>query len=156
MSFRVLGLSPAPFQRYFAMPDLELRAAGALRITAAEAGLPCRVSLRHAPVGDELLLVNYEHQPANTPYRASHAIYVCRSSLEPFDEVDVVPEVIETRLVSVRAFDPAHMMIDAEVIEGKDAAALFERMLANRSVSYLQVHNAKRGCYSARVERVAA
>ena len=153
MSFRVLGLSPDPFRRYFEMPASELRASGAVRITAFDAGLPCRVSLRHAPIGDELLLVNYEHQPANTPYRASHAIYVCRSSIEPFDEIDVVPEVIETRLVSVRAFDQDHMMIDAEVIEGKTAAVLFDRMLANRSVSYLHVHNAKRGCYSARVER---
>ena len=153
MSFRVLGLSPAPFRRYFEMSDAELRAAGAVRTTVAEAGLPCRVSLRHAPVGEEMLLVNYEHQPANTPYRASHAIYVCRSSVESFDEADVVPEVIETRLVSVRAFDGDHMMVDAEVIEGKNAAALFDRMLANDSVAYLQVHNAKRGCYSARVER---
>ena len=153
MSFRVRGLSPDPFRKYFEMPDAELRAIGALRVIAEEPGLPCRVSLRHAPVGDELLLLSYEHQSANTPYRASHAIYVGRSSTEPFDEVDVVPEVIETRLVSVRAFDARHMMIDAEVIEGKHAAQLFDRLLSAPAASYLHVHNAKRGCYSARVER---
>jgi Protein of unknown function (DUF1203) len=129
------------------------RRGGAVRVTAAEAGFPCRVSLKHAPVGDELLLLNYEHQDANTPYRASHAIYVARSSTEPFDAVDVVPEVIESRLISVRAFDARHMMVDAEVVEGAHAAPLFDRMLSNGAVSYLQVHNARRGCYSARVER---
>jgi Protein of unknown function (DUF1203) len=45
------------------------------------------------------------------------------------------------------------MMIDAEVCEGTRAADLFERFLANPRTSYLQVHNAKRGCYAARVER---
>jgi hypothetical protein len=149
----VLGLSPDPFRRYFEMAEAELLSMGALRVTAHEGGFPCRVSLRHAPVGDELLLLNYEHQGANTPYRASHAIYVARSSNETFDAVDVIPEVIESRLVSVRAFDARHMMVDAEVVEGAHAAALFDRMLSNSSVSYLQVHNAKRGCYSARVER---
>ena len=153
MSFRVRGLSPEPFRRHFEMSDAQLRAMGAVRVIADDAGLPCRVSLKHAPLGDELLLLNYEHQGANTPYRASHAIYVARSSSETFDAVDAIPEVIESRLVSVRAFDARHMMIDAEVIEGARAAALFDRMLANGAASYLQVHNAKRGCYSARVER---
>ena len=153
MSFRVRGLSPDLFRRYFEMSDAELSSIGALRLTANDPGLPCRVSLCHAPVGDELLLLNYEHQPANTPYRASHAIYVGRSSTAPFDAVDVVPEVIRSRLVSVRAFDAGHMMVDAEVVEGAQAGALFGRFLANPVVSYLQVHNARRGCYSARVER---
>ncbi len=153
MSFRVRGLSPEPFRPYFAMSDAQLRSIGALRVTADGDGFPCRVSLRHAPVGDELLLLHYEHQTGHTPYRASHAIYVCRSSSEPFDAIDAVPEVILKRLVSVRAFDERHMMIDADVVDGAKAASLFERLLANPEAAYLQVHNAKRGCYSARVER---
>jgi hypothetical protein len=27
-------------------------------------------------LGQELILVNYEHQPSNSPYRAAHAIFV--------------------------------------------------------------------------------
>ncbi|HEY2627918.1 MAG TPA: DUF1203 domain-containing protein [Usitatibacter sp.] len=82
-----------------------------------------------------------------------HAIYVARSSDQPFDAVDVLPEVILTRLVSVRAFDERDMMIDADVVDGARAAELFDRLLSNPAASYLQVHNAKRGCYSSRVER---
>jgi hypothetical protein len=78
---------------------------------------------------------------------------VARGSIEAFDEVDVVPEVMRTRLLSVRAFDRDHMIVDADVVEGKDAAALFERLFANPEAEYLHVHNAKRGCYSAKVER---
>ena len=153
MSFRVLGLSPDPFRRYFEMSDVELAAAGARRQVVSEEGLPCRVSLAHARVGDEILLVNYEHQPGHTPYRSRHAIYVSRSALHAFDAVNVVPEVIRTRLISVRAFDASHMMIDADVVDGTQAEQLFERLLANAQASYLHVHNARRGCYSARVER---
>lgn len=153
MSFRVIGLSPDLFRPYFALSDGELARIGAVRLVAGQPGLPCRVSLAHAAVGDELLLLNYEHQPATTPYRARHAIFVSRASARAFDAVDEVPEVILARLVSVRAFDAAHMMIDADVVDGAQAAPLFERLLANPHASYLQVHNAKRGCYSARVER---
>lgn len=153
MSFRVLGLSPDLFSRFFEMPDAELARLGAIRLTAGEPGLPCRVSLQHAAVGDELLLLNFEHQREVTPYRSRHAIYVSRASHRAFDAVDVVPETILTRLVSVRAFDERHMMIDADVVDGARAAELFDRLLGNPQASYLHVHNARRGCYAARVER---
>jgi len=155
MSFRIRGLEPEPFRPYFSMSDAELAAVGARRVVAGEGGYPCRVSLAHAAPGDELVLVNYEHQPGDTPYRSCHAIYVRRDSQAAFDAVDVVPEVLAVRLLSVRAFDAGHMMIDADVVEGSAAAAAFERLLENPEASYLQVHNAKRGCYAARVERLA-
>jgi hypothetical protein len=115
--------------------------------------MPCRVSLEHAQPGEELLLLHFEHQPANTPYRASHAIYVRKIAAMAFEGIDIVPDVLESRLLSVRAFDAGHMMIDAEVCEGTQAAEMFERFLRNPQTSYLQVHNARRGCYAARVER---
>ena len=157
MSFRVRGLDPAPFRRYFEMSDAELESLGARRVIAEEdRGHPCRISLTEAAVGEELVLVNYEHQAGNTPYRASHAIYLRRAADTPFDGVDVVPEVLAARLLSIRAFDARHMMIDADVVEGAQAAEAFERLLANPEARYLQVHNAKRGCYAARVERLGA
>jgi hypothetical protein len=58
-----------------------------------------------------------------------------------------------SRLLSVRAFDVHHMMIDADVGEGTQAAEMFKRFLDNPQTSYLHVHNARRGCYAARVER---
>ncbi|HEX3060010.1 MAG TPA: DUF1203 domain-containing protein, partial [Usitatibacter sp.] len=67
--------------------------------------------------------------------------------------IDVIPETIATRLIAVRAFDADAMMIDADVVDGSRAAETFERLLAHRDAAYLHVHNAKRGCYAARVER---
>jgi hypothetical protein len=153
MSFRVLGLSPDPFRPLFAMSDGKLHELGARRVVADDPRMPCRVSMEHARLGEELLLLNFEHQPANTPYRATHAIYVRRAADIAFDAVDFIPEVLRSRLLAIRAFDAEHMMIDAEVCDGTEAAGLFERFLGTPEVSYLHVHNAKRGCYAARVER---
>lgn len=152
MSFRVLGLPPAPFRPLFALSDERLHELGARRVIADDPRLPCRVSMEHARLGEELLLLNFEHQPASTPYRATHAIYVRKAADKAYDAVDVIPEVLRSRLLAIRAFDADHMMIDAEVCDGMDAARAFEQFLANRRASYLHVHNAKRGCYAARVE----
>ena len=153
MSFRVLGLSPGQFRPFFAMHEARLHQLGARRVIADAPLLPCRVSMRHAELGEELLLLNFEHQPANTPYRATHAIYVRKAAEQAFDAVDIIPEVLASRLLAIRAFDAQHMMIDAEVSDGDRSGEVFERFLADPQASYLQVHNAKRGCYAARVER---
>jgi hypothetical protein len=153
MSYRVLGLSPQPFRPLFDLPDDELHRRGACRVIVDDPRLPCRVSLAHAALGEELLLLNFEHQPANTPYRSTHAIYVRKVAQQAFEAVDTVPEVLSSRLLSVRAFDVHHLMIDADVAEGTQAAEMFERFLDNPHTSYLHVHNARRGCYAARVER---
>lgn len=153
MSFRIRGLAPEPFLRYFEMAPEELRQAGALLVVADDHRYPCRVGLRHADVGEELLLVNFEHQPAATPYRSRHAIYVARGSLAAWDRREIVPECLLTRQLSIRAFDRGDMIVDAEVVPGTEAAGMFERFLADERVEYLHVHNAKRGCYAALVTR---
>lgn len=152
-SFRITGLSPDPFRPLFAMTDTQLNQLGARRVIADDARMPCRVSMAHAAVGEELLLLNYEHQPANTPYRSTHAIYVRKLANQVFDAVNIVPEVMSSRLLAIRAFDATDMMIDAEVCEGTEAAQMFQRFLSNANTSYLHVHNARRGCYAGRVER---
>jgi Protein of unknown function (DUF1203) len=153
-SFRITGLSPDLFRPLFALPDVKLHQLGARRVFADDARMPCRVSMAHAEIGEELLLLNYEHQRANTPYRSTHAIYVRKLADQAFDAVNTVPDVLSSRLLAIRAFDASHMMIDAEVCEGTEAAQMFERFLSNPYTRYLHVHNARRGCYAAKVERV--
>ena len=153
MAFRITGLSPEPFKPLFELSDEALAAIGARRVVAGDARMPCRVSMAHAALGEELLLLNHAHQTANTPYRSTHAIYVRRLADRAFDALDTVPEVMATRLLALRAFDAGHMMIDADVCEGEAAAALIERLLADPQASYLQAHYARRGCYAGRVER---
>ena len=44
-------------------------------------------------------------------------------------------------------------MVDAEVVNGADAAPLIERYLARADVAYLHIHFARRGCFACRVDR---
>lgn len=156
MSFQVSALSAEPFRHLFGAPDDVLAAHGAVRRVAdAAPGFPCRVSLREAEPGESVLLLHYEHQPAATPYRASHAIYVREGADEAHPLPGEVPDVLRRRLLSVRAFDDAGMMVDADVVDGYALEPVIARMFADDTVRYLHLHNAKRGCYAARVERTA-
>jgi hypothetical protein len=47
-------------------------------------------------------------------------------------DAGVIPDYVRLRQMSVRAYDAAHLMVDA---------------------AYIHLHNAKRGCFSCRVDR---
>jgi hypothetical protein len=153
MSFRITGLPTGSFDELFALSDAELTARGAVRrIADAKPGFPCRISLTDAEPGTEVILTHFEHQPAATPFRASHAIYIRRGEAR-FDAVDQVPEQLRTRILSIRAFDDAGMMVAADVSDGRELERAIVRMLGDARASYLHVHFAKQGCYAARVDR---
>ena len=153
-SFRLVGLSADRFEPLFAMSDDELAALGARRVVAdAPTGFPCRVSLADADVGDELLLLPFEHLDARSPYRASGPVYVRARARRAVLEPGVIPPYVTRRLMSVRAYDASDMMVDAAVCEGVDVHATLERLMADAGVAFVDLHNAKRGCFSCRVER---
>ena len=54
----------------------------------------------------------------------------------------------------MRAFDADEMMLDAAIIQGTSLATTIDGLLANDDVHHLHVHNASRGCFAARVDRV--
>jgi len=154
MSFRVRGLSPVPFRHLFGLSDAALRAHGAQRCIADRTpGFPDRIELRDAQPGESLLLLNHLHQPADTPFRASHAIFVREGAESAYDAIDEVPEVLHRRVLSLRAFDAQHLMHAAELASGDDIAVTLRRLLADPATAYIQAHYATRGCYAAHVER---
>jgi Protein of unknown function (DUF1203) len=154
MNFRITGLSPNIFSHLFGLPNDELANLNVIRYTADAANaFPCRISLQDAAVGDSLLLVNYEHQPARNAYQSSHAIYVNETARSASIFENELPAQMRRRLLSIRAFDQDDMMIDAAVIEGEIALPSIQGMLAVPETRYLHVHYAKRGCFAARVDR---
>lgn len=151
-SFRITGLPADDFAHLFALSDEELAARGAVRRVADGRGYPCRVSLADAQPGDELLLVNYEHHPVDSPYRMRFAVYV-REGDERYDRLDEVPEQLRKRTLAVRAFDADAMMLAHELIDGREVEGAISRLFANPQAAYLHVHFASPGCYAARVDR---
>ena len=155
MSFQVSGLSGAQFAPLFGLTDAQLSKQDIVRRVAdTSPGFPCRVSLMDAVPGETLLLLNFEHLAVASPYRSRHAIYVREYAEDARVAPGVVPEVLRRRLLSVRAFDGQGMMLDADVVDGREVDGAFARMLARSAVEYLHVHNAKPGCFAARVNRV--
>jgi hypothetical protein len=154
MHFRIRGLPAEQFAPLFALSDDELAANGAVRriADARDPGYPCRVSLTDSNPGDELILVNYEHHPVDSPYRMRFAIYV-RSGDKTFDAVDTVPDQLRTRTLAVRAFDADAMMIGHALVDGKELEGAIVQLFANARAAYLHIHFASPGCYAARVDR---
>lgn len=153
MRFRISGLPAEPFAELFTLSDEALAERRAMRVMADTAhGYPCRISLTDAAPGQSLILLNYEHQPVNSPFRSTHAIYI-REGEEQFDRVDEVPEQLRRRLLSVRGFDAKGMLRDADVAQGTALEPLIERLFADENVAYLHIHMARPGCYAARVDR---
>ncbi len=154
MNFKIQGLPVAPFQGLFGLSAAELTARAVVRRVADKSpGFPCRVSLQDAAPGENVLLLNYEHLPVAGPYRSRHAIYVRENAQEYSPGIGEIPEVLSRRLLSVRAFDAAGMMLDADVVPGTEVRAVIEHQLGNPAAAFLHLHNAKPGCFAAQVLR---
>lgn len=153
-SFKLVGLPLEPFSRLFTLSDAELAGRNARRVFATtKPGYPCRVSLADADIGDELLLLPFEHQAAASPYRSSGPIFVRKTAVPTELAAGVVPDYVRTRLMSVRAYNSAHLMTDALVCEGSEVRVAIQAMFGREEVSYIHLHNAKQGCFSCAVER---
>jgi hypothetical protein len=113
----------------------------------ADGNYPCRVSLTDSQPGEELLLINYEHHPVDSPYRMRFAIFA-REGDQTYDKVNEVPEQLRKRTLAVRSFDAKGMMVDGQQIE-----PVIEKLLGASNVDYLHIHFAAAGCYAARVDR---
>lgn len=154
MNFRITGLSATAFEHLFNLPDSELAAIGIKRcMVDKHPGFPDRIGLADVAIGETVLLLNHVCQPAANPYRASHAIFVRERATRPYDAINRIPDSLRIRLLSFRAYDGDDMMIDADVAEGTSAEQVIVNLLANEAVRYIHVHNAKQGCYAARIER---
>ena len=152
--FQISALRRDDFEDLFELDDDALGRRGAKRYVAdRKPGFPCRVSLQDAEPGERVVLVPYSHQPARSPYRASGPIFIRESARTASIAPDAVPDLLRTRLLSVRSYDDNHLMIGAEVMEGGQVESVLGPTLANNLVSYLHIHFAGPGCYACRVDR---
>ena len=109
------------------------------------------MSLVDRPLGEEVILLNHVSHDVANPYRTSHAIFVADADRAEY--VDEVPPVFVRRILSLRAFDKDGMMQDALVAQPGEADAGIRKLFNNPEIETIHVHNAARGCFSAKVER---
>lgn len=154
MAYVIRGLDPTPFKPLYGLSDGELAAFGAVRRRADEKpGFPCRVTLEDADPGEDLILINYQHLPVDSPYRATYAIFVREGAAEAAEYRDAVPEQLSRRLLALRAFDADGMLLKGDVIEGETLAGMIDPWLEDSAVAYLHAYNARPGCFAARIDR---
>lgn len=149
--------SRPPIQlRYVPLPaPIPISDPNAVRLVVSEGmGAPCRRCLLDASPGEEVNLIAYDPFPSNsvTPYRGNGPIFVHTHDCPVFKGT-IIPEMQLRRLLSLRAYNEKHMMISAEVIEGSQLQTISSAILADESASYINVHNAKPGCFAFRIER---
>jgi hypothetical protein len=154
VTYRIIGLDPAPYRPLFGLPDAELAARGVVRMTVTEKpSFPCRVSLTDREIGESVLLLNHVSHDVANPYRASHAIFVAEGADAPGEYAGRVPPVFETRVLSLRGFDTDGMMTEAILTQPGEADAGIRKLFANPGTATIHAHNATRGCFSAKIER---
>lgn len=152
--FQITALPIENFSLLFSLGDDALQAQGIRRMVAdKKPGFPCRVSLADAEAGETVLLVPFTHHDVNSPYRASGPIFVRAGAQTARLAINEIPAMLQVRLLSVRAYDRAAMMIGAEVVNGSEIAENISRFFDDRRVEYLHLHNARPGCFNCRVER---
>jgi hypothetical protein len=154
MTYRIRGLEPGQFTEYFAMGDRALDAVLARRVVASPDGrFPCRVSLDDAAPGEELVLVNFTNHAVATPYRNTFAIFVRKDAQVAADFIDALPPVLRGRPIALRGYAVDGSLDRAELALKDDVDAMVRDLLADPAVAYIDAHNAKHGCFAARIER---
>ena len=155
MSFVIQALEADQFSHLFSMSAADLKGHHALRCKVTdEPGFPCRISLADADIGEEVILLHYTHQPEDTPYRASHAIYVRENVTTAQPAPRDIPETLKMRLSSVRAFTATHLMKIADVVDGADLGDILNSIFTDPDIAYIHIHNAKTGCFLAKAARI--
>ena len=153
-NFQFVALPVEQFTDLFSMNDAELASLGARRMVVDEQpGFPCRVSLMDAPLGERVILTQFQHHEANSPYQSSGPIFVREIAQTVKPEVNEIPAMFDHRLLSVRAYDQAAMMRGARVVEGKALEETIRNFFTSEAISYLHIHNAAPGCFNCQVDR---
>lgn len=153
--FQVEALPVEPFERLFSLNDEELQALNVKRVVAnAKPGYPCRISLEDAEVGESVLLLKYDHLKAGGFYDASGPIFLRERTKPRVLAPGVLPPVVTgTRLFSIRVYDASAWMIEALVESGAELKHAIERAYEDPNASFVDVHNARPGCFAFRTWR---
>ena len=156
MPFQIQSLDAETFAPLFTLNDEDLKAKGGLRMVALNDGdFPCRVSLQDATKGETVILLNYEHQSADTPYCARAGIFIREQAASAALLPNQIPAQFVARFMAGRAFDAKGMMIDADVCDGKNIAEMIDRLLGVENTAYVHLHYAKHGCFAAVATKTA-
>jgi hypothetical protein len=151
-NFQIKSLKAAEFSNLFELDQSGLQRIGALKMTVdKKPGFPCRVSLEDAEIGEEVMLLPYQHHKTQTPYQSTGPVFVRKNAETARLKINEIPQMLQHRLLSLRAYDRNGMMKESSVAEGHTLKDALEKIFTNQDISYIHIHNAKAGCYNCEV-----
>lgn len=154
MNFIIESLDYKHFEYLSKLSDVELKQNNIVKqIVDKKPSFPCRITLEDAEIGEEVFLLNYEFHAVNSPYKASGPIYIRPNKAQKICEINEVPSLFLTRLISLRGYNEKQMLIFAEVFDGKELKEKIQYAFGNQTIEYLHIHNARFGCYFAQAKR---
>jgi len=154
INFKVKAIEYKNVSHLFKLTDEELSKLAAARIVVDEKpGFPCRISLQEANIGETIIALSYSHHNVNSPYKSSGPIFIRADVTTAQPETNEIPAILTHRLLSIRAYDCDHMMINATITQGEELKKAIQSFFANESILYLHIHNANPGCFNCHVER---
>ena len=116
-------------------------------------GYICRHCLRDPAVGESVYLLTYSPFSGPAPYRNLGPVFLHTTPCERYGATDMIPTSLRHRLLSVRAYTPDHFMKTADVTVGHELEAMLERFFDMPEVGYIDIHNARPGCFNCRIRR---
>ena len=138
MNFKLKSLEDTEFANFFEMDKLELDKIGAVKMIVDEfPGFPCRVSLQDAEVGEEVILLPYQHHKTNSPYQTNGPIFVRKTAKTAILGINEIPKMCNHRLLSLRGFDINGIMKDASVTEGQNLREQIILTFKNKAINYI-------------------
>ena len=153
-NFQIKSLQDSEFSNLFKLENQELEKLGAIKmIVDRKPGFPCRVSLQDAEIGEEVILLSYQHHQTNSPYQSSGPIFIRKNATTAILDINEIPKMLDHRLLSIRAYDKNGMMKDSLISEGLSLKDILINTFTNPEIYYVHIHNAKAGCYNCKVER---
>lgn len=154
-NFKISSLSQEEFSKLFKLSDQDLQKSGITRCIAdRKPGFPCRVSLQDAEVGEEVILLPYEHHKTSSPYQSSGPVFIRKNAMAANLAGNEIPGMLEHRLLSLRGYDKNGMMKETAICEGNNLRSFLDKVFDNKAVEYIHIHNAKPGCYNCVAERI--
>jgi hypothetical protein len=121
-----------------------------------DASYPCRVCLEDARIGESVYLFSYGPFDKAAPHQTVGPVYVHATPCTPFRRSARLPDVVQRRLVALRAYDAdGAELLECDIVEGAALEERAEKVLANPRVHHINVHFARAGCFACTIERSA-
>jgi Protein of unknown function (DUF1203) len=153
-NFQIKALPYNEFENIFSASELELKNIGAIKMIVDEyPGFPCRTSLQDATIGEEVILLPYQHHKTDSPYKATGPIFIRKNAIEATLGVNEIPTMLLHRLLSLRCYNKEGIMINATVVEGEVLSETLQELFTDNEIAYVHIHNAKPGCFNCVAER---